>query len=199
MVPMLPNWRHIPYVRDVCAGLGVSKMSLLRFVPQGRGLINIEQLGMTVPQFAVMQHMISKEVEANHLVSLRVGCPLDFRHAIGMFDTKQHPCHAGEDLILVRPDGMVHPCAAWKTLPADDNVRDRSLKDIWEHGSAFTTLRSWHEGDWKHVKGQCASCKYQSSCKNGCPAQRLHAYTDTKTFDDLFTPLPDPLCPLKAV
>lgn len=197
MVPMRPNYKDIPMLRDMCADIGVHKMSVLRFVPQGRGKLYTDQLDMTVEMFAEMQNIIKHELEMSHVVALRAGCPINFLHTIDDDIAKKiNPCHAGKDLILVRPDGVVHPCAAWKTLPAEDNIRTSSLREIWEHGRVFDALRRWHEGGYAKVVGLCSKCGYQDSCKNGCPAQRLHACAAT-SMDGLYKPLPDPLCPMK--
>lgn len=192
MVPMAPNFKDISNVRDLCAKLGVSKMSLLRFVPQTRGLQNVSTLGMNKDQFKMMQYMIFNEFSRNHPVQIRAGCPMDFRHSIGMLNEKAKPCHAGDDLMLVRPNGNVHPCAAWKSLPADSNVRTSSLKGVWEQSEIFNAIRKFKANGYKQVTG-CASCVYVDSCKTGCPAQRLHA--DGKHMDDLVNSQhSDPLC-----
>lgn len=198
MVPMLPNYKDISKLRDYCAELGVLKLSLLRYVPQGRGKNYDDQLRITEKMFVEIQHTISKELARNHPVALRAGCPINFLHTIDDTITEKiHPCHAGTDLILVRPDGTVHPCAAWKTLPADDNVRQRTLQDIWEHGRIFNALRAWHEYKYEMVGGLCKKCGYQDSCRNGCPAQRLHAVGATSMDWLYLSNVPDPLCPMR--
>lgn len=196
MVPMLPNHLHIPQLRDMLGALGVERMSLLRFVPQTRGKINNDQLGMTKLDFITMQMIIAKEMQREHKVELRAGCPIDFRHAISALDKKAKPCHAGDDLMLVRPNGAVHPCAAWKSLPSDSNVRDNSLADIWSRSHTFEEIRDFKSGGYQLVGG-CASCMLLDSCKTGCPAQRLHAYhSDGRaSMDDLYLGCSDPLCP----
>lgn len=206
MVPMKPNYHDIPAVRALCARLGVSKISCLRFVPQTRGKANVDSLGMTVKDFAEMQFILSREVDKNgeHPVEVRLGCPIDFRHAVGLLPEKAKPCHAGDDLILVRPQGDVHPCAAWKSLPSDSNVNRMSLDDIWYHSKVFNAIRSFKAGDWlddmasyapgyKVIGGPCATCNMLDSCMSGCPAQRLHAYGDN--LNGLYVPFSDPLCP----
>lgn len=196
MVPMKPNYRDIPYLRDRLGDMGVKKMSLLRFVPQTRGRLHKDQLGMSRQDFIRMQMIIVDEMERDHVVQLRCGCPIDFRHAVGALDDKAKPCHAGDDLMLVRPNGAVHPCAAWKSLPSDSNVRSDSLADIWVDSHVFTGIRDFKAHGYRAVGG-CASCQMLDSCQTGCPAQRLHAYTNgTKpSMDDLYCGASDPLCP----
>jgi len=201
MVPMRPNYQHIPQMRDLCAQMGVSKLSLLRFVPQTRGLDNLGLLDIGVKEFVEIQRMMSDEVELSsglfpQYVEMRPGCPIDFRHTIGVTDRKMKSCHAGLDLILVRPNGDVHPCAAWKTLPDDANIRTSSLKDIWENAAAFCALREFHAVGYKRLPSPCGMCGFLDSCKGGCPAQRLHAYG--KTWEDIYYPAADPLCPIGA-
>lgn len=193
MVPMKPNYAHIPQMRDLCESLGVMKLSLLRFVPQTRGKANVADLGMTKMDFIKMQMIIAEEFAREHPVQLRAGCPIDFRHAIGALPAKAKPCHAGDDLMLVRPNGAVHPCAAWKSLPSDSNVRHDSLQGIWETSQTFTAIRDFKASGYNMVSG-CSACSLLESCKTGCPAQRLHAYGN-KSMDDLYLACSDPLCP----
>lgn len=194
MVPMKPNFNHISPLRTLCEGLGVSKLSLLRFVPQTRGRLNRDRLAMDVREFVEMQKIIADEMVRESPVQLRAGCPIDFRHAIGEADRKARPCHAGDDLMLVRPTGSVHPCAAWKSLPLDGNVKESSLADIWEGSHVFQAIRAFKAGEYKLVSG-CVSCKMIDSCMAGCPAQRLHAFGVSRTMDDLTIGESDPLCP----
>ena len=194
MVPMKPNYTHIPRVRDMCADLDVQKMSLLRFVPQTRGFDNRDELAMNTNEFVHMQTIIHQERSRVHTVQLRTGCPIDFRHAIGLLDDKAKPCHAGDDLILVRPDGSVHPCAAWKSLPADVNVRNMSLREIWHDSTVFNEIREFKDIGYETIGGSCSTCSKVNSCRTGCLAQRLHA-SDSIDIADLYLPTSDPLCP----
>lgn len=196
MVPMLPNYQHIPQVRDLVGTLGVRRLSLLRFVPQTRGKAHKDVLGMSRLDFVRMQLIIADEMRQPHDVELRCGCPIDFRHAIGELDNKAKPCHAGDDLILVRPNGTVHPCAAWKSLPSDSNVRQDSLADIWVDSNTFNSIRDFKAHGYRAVGG-CASCQLLDSCQTGCPAQRLHAYANGSkpSMEDLYCGSSDPLCP----
>lgn len=195
MVPMQPNFMHIPFVRQLCASLGVRQMSVLRFVPQTRGKKNFDALGMDKADFHSMQKLLLAEITQTHSVSLRMGCPIDFRHAIGALKDKARPCHAGDDLMLVRPTGAVHPCAAWKSLPADSNVSMHSLDYIWHNSAVFNAIRDFKDGGYKQLTNGCGKCGFASSCKAGCPAQRLHTYGGDQ-IAGLYVQRSDPLCPI---
>lgn len=213
MVPMLPNWQDVVNLRALCGQLGVEKMSLLRYVPQTRGRANRRRLALAVDEFEELQNTIvdislddyaSAQCMDPSTTIMRFGCPIDFRHTVDInFNEKLHPCHAGTDLILVRPQGDVHPCAAWKTLPDDANVRNNTLKEIWETSDVFLAIRKFREDGWADLAGPCSACSYIGSCKGGCPAQKLHWLSINIKADvsicDLNWPIADPLCPLHGL
>jgi radical SAM protein with 4Fe4S-binding SPASM domain len=202
-VPMRVNVDEVSSVRLLCSRLGVEKMSLLRFVPQTRGRANEDVLLPTLGQFRRL--MLRMDVELSHSdrmlqhTSIRMGCPISFRHAengtsIHQAGTgKVKLCHAGTDLILIRPDGSIHPCAAWKSLPTDSNIRTHSLEEIWEGDTTFQAIRDYLQTDYAQLEGDCGTCKDLYTCRGGCPAQRLHAFG--KSLGDLLYPETDPMCP----
>jgi len=197
MVPMKPNFEHIDHMRHLCDVLKVSRLSLLRFVPQTRGYANRDELLMSKAEFAEMQAIIHFQSQCTTSdVELRLGCPIDFRHTLGLTPRKVKPCHAGDDLILVRPNGDAHPCAAWKSLPSDINVKNASLAEVFYESKVFQAIRRFkQDGGWAEIES-CNQCKYALSCMGGCPAQRLHAYG--KTLDALYTAPGDPMCHMVA-
>ena len=192
-VPMKPNWKHLRGVRELAGELGVSKVAFLRFVPQTRGKLNSDKLLYSREDFRDMQIMLN-EMSAESGVQIRMGCPIDFRHTITDMGGKVRYCHAGDDLILVRPTGAVHPCAAWKSLPTDSNVKDSSLQDIWENSDIFKAIREFKAGGYKEVQNGCNTCGFLDSCMSGCPAQRLH-HIGTASMDALKSSHGDPMCP----
>lgn len=204
-VPMVPNIYDLSKTRDLCCELGVEKLGVLRFVPQTRGLANKDQLLPDVHMFYKFLKALDIELsdpECKDLsCALRVGCPAEFRHAVKGSSVsgqgKVKVCHAGTDLVLVRPDGAVHPCAAWKSLPTDGNVKADSLKDIWENGAVFNAIRKYMRSGYKNLLGFCNEyCTNLESCRGGCPAQRLHAFG--RSLEDLLYPESDPMCPTRV-
>jgi len=165
------------------------------------------KLGLHPHEFAQMQRDFVALLAEDYKCQLRLGCPIDFRHTVdNSMTAKASPCHAGKDLILVRPQGDVHPCAAWKTLPDTDNVRNASLAEIWEKSVIFDELRAYHESKYlisleSHRGCMCRDCRYHKTCMSGCPAQRLHwLFRDVSrdpTIDAIYYPVADPLCPIR--
>lgn len=92
-------------------------------------------------------------------------------------------CFAGKVNIVFDSGGNALTCGF---LPDDlsknneDNLQFKSLKEIWETGQKFESLRN--------VKGNkvCENCKYYSVCRGGCMARNLFINRDIN--------LPDPWC-----
>lgn len=75
-------------------------------------------------------------------------------------------CGAGRAGCVVLPDGEVVPCTTLDRTASAGNIRDRSLREIWETG--FAELRECRPN------GKCATCGYASACQGGCWLQRRH-------------------------
>jgi pyrroloquinoline quinone biosynthesis protein E len=70
----------------------------------------------------------------------------------------------------VTPSGRVLPCHAAETIPSltFDNIRDKSLSDIWYHGAAFNAYRG---EDW--MPDLCRSCDRKAIDFGGCRCQAM--------------------------
>jgi len=77
----------------------------------------------------------------------------------------------GRRFLVVSPDGLVLPCHLAHTLPglAFENVRQRSLDEIWHTSSAFDAFRgeSW-------MPEPCRSCERRAVDFGGCRCQAFH-------------------------
>jgi pyrroloquinoline quinone biosynthesis protein E len=76
----------------------------------------------------------------------------------------------GRKLMLVVPSGDVLPCHAARVIPglAFENVKDRSLREIWECSAAFQKFRG---EDW--MQEPCRSCDRREVDFGGCRCQAL--------------------------
>ena len=70
----------------------------------------------------------------------------------------------------VDPTGRVLPCHAAESISGleFDNVRDKSLADIWYHGHAFNKFRGF---DW--MEEPCRSCDRKAIDFGGCRCQAM--------------------------
>jgi pyrroloquinoline quinone biosynthesis protein E len=86
----------------------------------------------------------------------------------------------GRKLMLVVPSGDVLPCHAARVIPglAFENVKDRSLREIWECSAAFQKFRGQH---W--MQEPCRSCDRREVDFGGCRCQALLLVDDASATD----------------
>ena len=104
-VPMKLNYKELPDLIEILNIAEIKNLSLLNFVPQGRGEINKEELMMSedeIKEFAAIYENCKDTFNG----VLRVGIPL-------LSDDK-HKCTAGLDKLVIKYDGTVLPCPAFK-------------------------------------------------------------------------------------
>ena len=76
-------------------------------------------------------------------------------------------CLAGSAICFVSHTGEVFPCGY---LPVSaGNVRQQSIREIWEHAAVFARLR-----DDDQLEGKCGLCEFKQVCM-GCRARAFYA------------------------
>jgi pyrroloquinoline quinone biosynthesis protein E len=97
------------------------------------------------------------------------------------------PCVGGwgRKLMLITPKGEALPCHAAQVIPgmSFENVKNRSLREIWEHSAAFQKFRG---EDW--MREPCKTCDRRELDFGGCRCQALLLAGDPT--------LTDPVCSL---
>src|SRR5712671_4319151 len=92
------------------------------------------------------------------------------------------PCMGGwgRKLMLITPSGEALPCHAAKIIPGltFDNVKDRSLREIWEASVAFQKFRG---EDW--MQQPCKTCDRREQDFGGCRCQALLLAGDASATD----------------
>lgn len=92
------------------------------------------------------------------------------------------PCMGGwgRKLMLITPSGDALPCHAAQIIPglSFENVKDRSLREIWEHSAAFQKFRG---EDW--MQEPCRSCDRREQDFGGCRCQALLLAGDAAATD----------------
>jgi pyrroloquinoline quinone biosynthesis protein E len=86
----------------------------------------------------------------------------------------------GRKLMLITPSGDALPCHAAQIIPnlRFDNVKDRSLRDIWETSDAFLKFRG---EDW--MQEPCKTCDRRTQDFGGCRCQALLLAGDPAATD----------------
>lgn len=85
----------------------------------------------------------------------------------------------GSTFLTITPDGTALPCHSAKLLPLSfPNVKDKSIKQIWEEDFSFNHFRgdSW-------MKEPCASCDEKEQDFGGCRCQAFMLTGDMAATD----------------
>jgi len=86
-------------------------------------------------------------------------------------------CSAGTSAIGITSDGNIVGCLSMgNNRFIEDNVRNKSLKEIWENPNNFSYNRKFNK---TKLGPNCKNCKYGIKCKGGCNAM---SYSITNQF-----------------
>lgn len=110
-VPMKPNYLEILDILEMLEIAGIKNISLLNFVPQGRGLINKESLGLSDSEKAEFFELLKRKSEV-YSGNIRIGIPLQGEAV--------HKCNAGLEKLDIKYDGTILPCPAFKELTPEE-------------------------------------------------------------------------------
>lgn len=140
VVPMQVNFKHLKSIFEMCYQLGVSKVSILRLVLQGRALVNLSLVKLTGEDSREVTKLIKALKEA-YKGKVRIGLPYSDSNC-------RIYCKAASDKINVRYDGNVYPCEVFKDdlLNAKlgcepDNVWKDSFYDIYQISPYLNVVR----------------------------------------------------------
>lgn len=106
VVPMQVNFKHLKSIFEMCYQLGVSKVSILRLVLQGRALVNLSLVKLTGEDSREVTKLI-KALKKAYKGKVRIGLPYSDSNC-------RIYCKAASDKINVRYDGNVYPCEVFK-------------------------------------------------------------------------------------
>lgn len=113
-IPMKPNYKQIADILEMLEIAKVNNISILNFVPQGRGLENRADLELSDDELLEFMTLLS---DSSYLYSgnIRIGIPLmqDFTHR----------CNAGLEKLDIKFDGTILPCPAFKELDVETMKR----------------------------------------------------------------------------
>lgn len=140
VVPMLVNFKHLKSIFEMCYQLGVSKVSILRLVLQGRALEKLSLVKLSGEDNREVTKLIKVLNEA-YKGKVRIGLPYSDSNC-------RIYCKAASDKINVRYDGNVYPCEVFKDnlLNAKlgyepDNVWKDSFYNIYQNSPYLNVVR----------------------------------------------------------
>lgn len=185
LVPLGLNIDEIDEYLEFARRLELNNVSLLRFVHQGRGRKHV--LSLNSDEILQLFSIIEKQRNSDSL-EFKVGCPLDFGF-IYKRSKSANPCKSGISRCVIRPNGNVIPCPAFKDSAefVAGNVNKDSLLHVWNTSHVLKEIRNFR---YKQLRGLCKDCRFLDICRGRCHAQRWHFYGDLYSG-------PDPYCPLR--
>lgn len=163
-VPVKLNYRSLSELIELARKLKVNKISILRFVPQGRGKTYSGLLSLQKSDVLSLKSILTSLSESKN-PQVRIGSPFK---VLGL---SQARCTAGENRATVRADGCVFPCEALKHVPCMSNdLHLLSLREIWQDSEMFKDARTFASSARNR---RCAKCYKFDECGGGCLAQSL--------------------------
>lgn len=178
------NATQIPALVRLAEEWGAARIEIAHVQYYGWAVVNRARLMPTRAQVDAAMRDVAAERErtAQRLV---IDCVIPDYYA-----TFPKPCMGGwgAQLMNITPSGRALPCHAAETIPslAFENVRDRSLADIWFHSASFNAFRG---EDW--MQEPCRSCARRSEDFGGCRCQAMAFAGDAAATDPAcsFSPL----------
>lgn len=185
-VPLTDNYRELKGVAQLARSLGMSRVSVLRLVPQGRAALIEGRILNRVQNFELRRTI--QEIRGIYGDGfIRTGSPYNF-----LMLNDDPACCAGIDRLIIGPDLYLYPCDAFKKISAKELVGTEAwsrlasagLPDCWIKSPYLEAIRKYLTTDFE---APCNSCRSLKKCLSGCLAQKVIAY-------DSLDKKPDPAC-----
>ena len=172
------NLDRIEAIIALAEELGARRLELANTQYQGWALPNREALMPTLGQLEAGERAVEQARE-------RLGSKMEILWVLpDYYEELPKPCMGGWglDAILIAPNGDALPCQSAATIPdmVFENVRDRSLQEIWFESEPFQRFRGT---DW--MLEPCRSCPLERQHVDfgGCRCQALALTGDAAAAD----------------
>lgn len=178
------NIARIEAIADLAATLGADRLELAHTQYYGWALLNRSALLPTRKQVLAAEQAVA-QARVVH------GDTLEIVYVVAdYYEPYPKPCmHGwGRRHIIIAPDGRALPCPAAAQIVGlgIDNVRDRSLAEIWHHSAAFTRFRG---EEW--MSEPCRGCPRRTIDFGGCRCQAFALTGDAAREDPVCQFSPD--------
>ena len=110
-VPMKPNYSEIIDILEMLEIAGIKNISILNFIPQGRGKDNQDDLQLTNQELTEFFGLLEKGKQI-YSGNIRLGITLQ--------GDNTHKCNAGLEKLDIKFDGTVLPCPAFKEITSEE-------------------------------------------------------------------------------
>lgn len=169
-VPLSNNYRELEDLAILGNQLGISCISILRFVPQGRGQL-LKRRVLNRLQNLELKRIIERLRKKGF--EIRTGSPYNF-----LMLNDQPECSSGIDRLIIGPDLRIYPCDAFKQIKAEEvvgtlamsSLKETSLLECWDNSHFLKAVRKYLTTPFFK---KCDSCKVFEKCLSGCLAQKV--------------------------
>ena len=189
------NQEHLPAILDLAVRLGAAAHHLFLLVPTGRGK-ELDGQAISATEYEKILHWFYDQREKFPL-QLKATCAPQYYRVLRQrareegkkitpqtngLDAMTRGCLGGIGFCFISHRGDVQPCGYLEVLSG--NVREKSLREIWDTSSVFRKLRNF-----SGYKGRCGQCEYIRVC-GGCRARAFEKTGDFLTEEPLciYTP-----------
>lgn len=170
------NLEHLPELIELAITLGAGRLEVAHVQYYGWALANRDALLPTRAQLEAATAIVEQA-----RVDLRGRLVIDYV-VPDYYAKRPKACMGGwaRQFLAVSPAGKVLPCHAAEGLPGLDfpNVREHSLRDIWERSEAFNRFRGT---GW--MPEPCRSCDLREQDWGGCRCQAFALTGDAAATD----------------
>ena len=170
------NIGHLPSIIDLAVDMGASRMEVAHVQYYGWAYHNRASLMPKREQLEQATEVVERARERLKGVLVIDYVVPDY------YARKPKACMGGwaRQFLNVTPSGKVLPCHAAESITAlqFDNVRERSLMDIWQNSESFEKYRGT---DWMPEK--CLSCPRREIDWGGCRCQAFAITGDAANMD----------------
>jgi len=170
-VALKRTYKSLPNVAEYAKSLGVIKLSVLRFVPQGRGHLLCRDI-LTNTEYAELKTSIENLRKLG--MDIRTGSPFNF-----LILSNNPKCNSAIDRLIISPDLYIYPCDAFKRISAQEIVgtdnysrleKGKTLSDCWHKSPYLAAVREFLCSPFARP---CDDCEWLESCLSGCLAQKV--------------------------
>jgi radical SAM protein with 4Fe4S-binding SPASM domain len=193
-VPLKINYKHLSELLELANDLGISRVSILRFVPQGRGVILKKSNEMLTREETIELRKLVSDCKKRYRyhIDIRLGSPYNI-----LLFNEEVDCIAARKTLCIGPNGNIYPCDAFKNIEPNEiglndpyhNILEHSLNECWTQSVYLNTIRRYLTTPFEDP---CARCLYLKRCKSGCLAQKV---IEQESIEDGYViKRPDPLC-----
>lgn len=173
-VALASNYHNLAGIALLARAHGIQRISVLRFVPQGRGVLISDLDTLSSAQNNELKRIIQRLRTEGH--DIRTGSPFNV-----LWLNDDPKCMAGKDRLIVAPDTTIYPCDAFKQIQAESiagstafsALDNHTLQDCWEKSEYLNNVRTAIAAD---PSPPCADCPAYYQCGSGCIAQKFLCY-----------------------